>query len=123
MLTLRHIAAPIRTAVLFVLLSAVVASGIPRVEIHANEDASHGHDHGGLAHGHGVATKHQESASDEDAELPGSSHVHDLSAPAAAPLQNAFVDTVEMPPSHMAMPSILRPPDRIITPFRRPPKV
>jgi len=123
MLTLRNIAAPTQRAILVVLLLAVVASGVPLIEVHAHEDAGIGHDHEWLAHDHGAPTERDVSADDKGPELPGSSHAHDLSAPAAAPLQVATVEHVEVPQPQIAMPALLRPPDHIATPFQRPPRV
>jgi hypothetical protein len=123
MLTLRNILAPCQMAMFIVMLVGVIGSGIPLIEIHAHGHEVSGHDHGWSTHDHGTATEHRASATDEDPELTGSSHLHDLSAPMVALVHSSIIDLVEVPRSQVTIPSILRPPDRIITPFRRPPRV
>lgn len=113
-----------RTAVLSVFLLAVIASGMPQVEIHAHQDANFGH-------GHGVSQHHDdhdsENASPDDVDGlddSGATHAHDLGVSAVTLISAGNVDIVVHRRSNGGIPPpSTRPPDNFTPPLYRPPIV
>lgn len=108
-----------RTVFLAVLLLAVIASGIPRAEMHSHSDAQLGHVHD--YHDHDEPDGEQPGDANNIGDL-SLMHVHDVGiqsltiAPSlnAVPVQLAYVCSGVPPPA-------TRPPDNQITPLYRPP--
>ena len=108
-----------RTVFLTVLLLAVIASGIPRTEMHSHSDAQFGHVHDYYNH---HEPDNEQPGDAENIGDPSLMHVHDVGiqsltiAPSlnAVPVQLAYVCSGVPPPA-------TRPPDNQITPLYRPP--
>ncbi len=113
-----------RTVILSVFLLAVIASGIPQVEIHTHQDAHFGH-------GHGVS-QHQDdhdndNVSPDDVDALGNSgttHAHDLGVSAVTLIYAANLNIVVHRHSNGGIPPpAARPPDNLTPPLYRPPIV
>jgi hypothetical protein len=115
-----------RTVILSVFLLAVIASGIPQVEIHNHEDAYFGH-------GHNVGHHHDDDHHDNDNLSPGdvddlgnsgTTHAHDLGVSAVTLIYVAHLNIVVHRHSHGGIPPpTARPPDNLTPPLHRPPIV
>lgn len=113
-----------RTAVLSVFLLAVIASGIPRVEIHTHQDAYFGHDHG-VIQNHDDHDSDNVSPDDVDGLADsGATHAHDLGVSAVTLISADNVDIVVHRRSNSGIPPPgTRPPDNLTPPLYRPPIV
>ncbi len=113
-----------RTVILSVFLLAVIASGIPQVDMHTHQDAHFGH-------GHGVS-QHQDDH-DNDNVSPddvgalgnsGTAHAHDLGVSAVTLIYAANLNIVVHRHSNGGIPPpSARPPDNLTPPLYRPPIV
>jgi hypothetical protein len=113
-----------RTAVLSVFLLAVIASGIPHVEIHTHQDAHFGHGHSVSQH-HDNHVNDNVSADDVDGlGNSGTTHAHDLGVSAVTLIHAVNLDIVVHRPSNGGIPPpSTRPPDNLTPPLYRPPIV
>ncbi len=113
-----------RTVILSVFLLAVIASGVPQVEIHTHQDAHFGH-------GHGMSQHHDDHDNDnvspDDVDGLGNSgttHVHDLGVSAVTLIYAANLNIVVHRHSNGGIPPpTARPPDNPTPPLQRPPIV
>jgi len=113
-----------RTVILSVFLLAVIASGIPQVEIHTHQDAHFGH-------GHGVSQHHDDHDNDnvspDDVDGLGNSgttHAHDLGVSAVTLIYAANLKIVVHRHSNSGIPPpTARPSDNLTPPLYRPPIV
>ena len=102
------------------LLVSVILSGLPMVEVHSHENATHGHSHDAHDffddHGAGEA-----DTKDGDTDT-ASFHVHDISATSLAAVANVSTDSTVPRHSHSHIPPpCSRLPDNIVAPLYRPP--
>ena len=109
------------TAILSVLLLAVIASGFAQIELHSHFAADFGHVHD--AHDHdGV-----DGPSAGDVDEPGNSgalHAHDIGASALALVPVIDVNVVaQLQAEERTLPTTTKPPDKLIKPLHRPPIV
>ena len=113
-----------RTVILSVFLLAVIASGIPQVEIHTHKDAYFGHEHG--------VSQHHDDHSDDNASTDdvdrladsGTMHEHDLGVSAVTLIHAVNLDIVVHRRSNGGIPPpSTRPPDNLTPPLYRPPIV
>ncbi len=113
-----------RTAVLSVFLLAVIASGIPHVEIHTHQDAHFGHEHGVNQH-HDDHNDDNASTDDVDGLADsGTMHEHDLGVSAVTLIHAVNLDIVVHRRSNGGIPPpSTRPPDNLTPPLYRPPIV
>lgn len=121
MTALRPISVFARRTIVFVLLLAIVLSGVPLVEVHAHENATFGHSHASLDHGHGSVGDHDSPSYDENADEPGTLHVHSLDTPALTLLESLQANPANIMHACDAMVLRSRPPDNVIAPLYRPP--
>ncbi len=113
-----------RTGILFVFLLAVIASGLPHVELH-------NHEHAYFGHGHGVNQHHDDHNDDnpspDDVDGLGNSgttHAHDLGVSAVTLIYAANLNIVVHRHSNGGIPPpTARPPDNLTPPLYRPPIV
>ncbi len=111
-----------RTVILSVFLLAVIASGVPQVEIHNHEDAY-------LGHGHGVSQHHDDHANDNESpddvdalDNSGTTHTHDLGVSAVTLIYAANLNIVVHRHSNGGIPPpTARPQDNLTPPLYRPP--
>lgn len=102
------------------LLVCVVSSGIPMVEVHAHENATHGHSH----NAHDFFDDHgAEEVDSEDGNSDGSSfHAHEISATSLGVVASGSVESAVPQHSHSYIPPPYRwLPDNVIAPLYRPP--
>ncbi len=113
-----------RTVILSVFLLAVIASGIPQVDIHTHQDAHFGH-------GHGVSQHHDDHDNDnvspddvDGLDNSGTTHAHDLGVSAVTLIYAANLNIVVHRHSNGGIPPpSARPPDNLTPPLYRPPIV
>ncbi len=115
-----------RTVILSLFLLAVIASGIPQVEIHTHKDAYFGHEHG-VSQNHDDHDNDNENQSSEavnDLGDSGTTHTHDLGVSAVTLIHAVNLDIVVHRPSNGGIPPpSTRPPDNLTPPLYRPPIV
>jgi hypothetical protein len=113
-----------RTAILSVFLLAVIASGIPQVEIHTHKDAYFGHEHGVSQH-HDRHDNENGSSEDVDGLADsGTTHAHDFGVSAVTLIYAANLNIVFHRHSNGGIPPpTARPPDNLTPPLYRPPIV
>ncbi len=113
-----------RTVILSAFLLAVIASGIPQVEIHNHEDAYFGHGHS-VDHHHDDHDNDDVSPDDVDGlGNSGTTHAHDLGVSAVTLIYAANLNIVVHRHSHGGIPPpTARPPDNLTPPLHRPPIV
>jgi hypothetical protein len=102
------------------LLVSVILSGLPMVEVHSHENATHGHSHDAhdLFDDHGA----EEADSEDSVADTASIHAHDISATNFAAVGNVSMDSTVKRHSHSYIPPpYSRFPDNVITPLYRPP--
>lgn len=113
-----------RTVILSVFLLAVIASGIPQVEIHTHQDAHFGHEHGVSQH---HDDNDHDNGSPEDVDGLGDSgttHAHDLGVSAVTLIYAANLKTAVKWHSNGGIPPpSAGPPDNLTPPLHRPPIV
>ncbi len=113
-----------RTVILSVFLLAVIAPGIPQVEIHTHKDAYFGHGHGVSQH---HDDQHNENQSSEDVDGladSGTMHAHELGVSAVTLITVSNLKIVINLRSNGGIPpSTARPPDNVTAPLYRPPIV
>jgi hypothetical protein len=113
-----------RTVILSLFLLAVIASGIPQVEIHTHKDAYFGHEHGVSQH---HDDHNDDNASTDDVDRladSGTMHEHDLGVSAVTLIHAVNLDIVVHRPSNGGIPPpSTRPPDNLTPPLYRPPIV
>ena len=108
-----------RTVFLFVLLFAVIASGIPRAEIHSHTDAQFGHTH--VFHDHDEPDSDQPGDTNNIGNL-GLMHVHDVGMQSLTLVPSLNIVPVQLVRGHGGVPPpATRPPDNLVTPLYRPP--
>ena len=113
-----------RTVILSVFLLAVIASGIPRVEIHTHEDAYFGHEHGVSQHHDDHDNENHSSEEVDGLGDSGTTHTHDLGVSAVTLIYAANLDIVVHRHSNGGIPPpAARPPDNLTPPLHRPPIV
>ncbi len=104
---------------LTVLLLAVIASGIPRAEMHSHSDAQLGHVHD--YHDHDEPDGEQPGDADNISD-PSLMHVHDVGIQSLTLIPSLNVAPVQLVQvSNGVPPPATRPPDNLITPLYRPP--
>jgi hypothetical protein len=123
MTALRATTAIARRSILFVLLLALVTSGVPLVDVHAHEDASFGHSHATLDHEHASIDDHDASSPADETDDPGALHVHSLDTPALTLIELAPADPDCVMNACDGTVLRSRPPDNVIAPLYRPPIV
>lgn len=108
-------------ATLAVLLLALITSGIPLAEVHAHENATFGHSHS-HHYDNDPDPHHGALTTDESTPPAGTSHVHDVNAPALTLIQQIDIDVISIW-ADSPVPALFpfRPPDNFITPLYRPP--
>jgi hypothetical protein len=113
-----------RTVILSLFLLAVIASGIPQVEIHTHKDAYFGHEHGVSQH-HDDHNDDNASTDDVDRLADSSTmHEHDLGVSAVTLIHAVNLDIVVHRHSNGGIPPpSTRPPDNLTPPLYRPPIV
>jgi hypothetical protein len=107
-------------AFLAALLVSVALSGIPIVEVHGHENATHGHSHDvhDSFDDHGAAKADTEDGAADT----GSVHAHDVNAASLGVLQIVSVDATVPRHSHSHIsPPYSWLPDSIVAPLYRPP--
>lgn len=107
-------------AFLAALLVSVVLSGIPIVEVHAHENATHGHSHDthDLFDHHGAATADTEDGATDT----GSFHAHDVNAVSLGILASVGLESTVSRHSHSHIPPpYSQLPDSVVAPLYRPP--
>jgi hypothetical protein len=113
-----------RTVILSVFLLAIIASGIPQVEIHTHKDAYFGHEHGVSQH---HDDHNDDNASTDDVDRladSGTMHEHDLGVSAVTLIHAVNLDIVVHRHSNGGIPPpSARPPDNLTPPLYRPPIV
>ena len=108
-----------RTVFLFVLLFAIIASGIPRAEMHSHTDAQFGHTHD--FHDHDEPDSDQPGDTNNIGDL-GLKHVHDVGMQSLTLVSSLNVAPVQLVRGRSGVPPpATRPPDNLITPLYRPP--
>jgi hypothetical protein len=111
-----------RTVILSVFLLAIIASGIPQVEIHTHKDAYFGHEHGVSQH---HDDHNDDNASTDDVDRladSGTMHEHDLGVSAVTLIHAVNLDIVVHRHSNGGIPPpSTRPPDNLTPPLYRPP--
>ncbi len=113
-----------RTAILSVFLLAVIASGIPQVEIHTHQDARFGHEHGVSQHHDDQDDENQSSEVVDGLGDSVTTHAHDLGVSAVTLVYAVNLNIVIHRPSNGVFPPpIARPPDNVTAPLYRPPIV
>ena len=109
------------TAILSVILLAVIASGFSQIELHTHSAADFGHVHDVPDH------DGEDGADSGDAVEPGDAgamHAHDIGAPAIALVPVIDVNVVaHLQAERTTPPPTAKPPDNPITPLHRPPIV
>ena len=113
-----------RTVILSVILLAVIASGIPQVEIHSHEDAYFGH-------GYSVGQHHDDHDNDNVSRdnvdglgNSGTMHAHDLGVSAVTLIYAANLNIVDHRHGDGRIPPpTARVPDNLTPPLYRPPIV
>ncbi len=113
-----------RTVILSVFLLAVIASGIPQVEIHTHQDAYFGHEHSVSQHhdDHDNANEIQSSEDVNGVGDSGTTHTHDLGVSAVTLIYAANLNIVVHRHSNGGIPPpTARPPDNLTAPLYRPP--
>ncbi len=113
-----------RSVILSAFLLAVIASGIPQVEIHNHEDAYFGHGHS-VDHHHDDHDNDDVSPDDVDGlGSSGTTHAHDLGVSAVTLIYAANLNIVVHRHSNGGIPPpTARPPDNPTPPLQRPPIV
>jgi len=107
--------------VLPVLLLAVIATGLPRVEIHTHHDAYHGHVH--YTHDHDDPDSGNSGNLDEPGNI-GVIHTHDVDTSTLTLVSACNVDIVaHRQADGEILPPVTKPPDSVIAPLYRPPIV
>jgi hypothetical protein len=113
-----------RTVILSLFLLAIIASGIPQVEIHTHKDAYFGHEHGVSQH---HDDHNDDNASTDDVDRladSGTMHEHDLGVSAVTLIHAVNLDIVVHRHSNGGIPPpSARPPDNLTPPLYRPPIV
>ena len=110
-----------RTAILSVLLLAVIASGFSQIELHTHSAADFGHIHD--VHDHNEVDGVNSGDVDEPGNA-GAMHAHDIGAPALAliPVIDVIVVALRQADGRTPPPTA-KPPDKLIKPLYRPPIV
>lgn len=113
-----------RSVILSAFLLAVIASGIPQVEIHNHEDAYFGHGHS-VDHHHDDHDNDDVSPDDVDGlGNSGTTHAHDLGVSAVTLIYAANLNIVVHRHNNGGIPPpTARPPDNLTPPLHRPPIV
>ena len=114
-----------RTVILSVCLLAVIAHGIPQVEIHTHKDAYFGHQHGVTQH-HDDQDDETQSSEDVDGLADfGTMHAHELgvSAVTLITVSNLKIVINRRSNGGIPPPTATRPPDNVTAPLYRPPIV
>ncbi len=113
-----------RTVILSVFLLAVIASGIPQVEIHTHQDAYFGHEHSVSQHHDDHDNENQSSEAVNGLGDSGTTHTHDLGVSAVTLIHAVNLDIVVHRSSNSGIPPpSTRPPDNLTPPLYRPPIV
>jgi hypothetical protein len=110
----------VRKGVFALLLVSVILSGIPMVEVHSHENATHGHSHDAndFFDDHGAEEADAEDGDTDTASL----HAHDVSATSLGVVAIVSVDSTVPRHSHSYIPPPHRwLPDNVIAPLYRPP--
>lgn len=109
------------TAILSVILLAVIAFGFSQIELHTHSAADLGHVHD--VHDHDG----EDGADSGDVDEPGNTgamHAHDIGAPALALVPAIDVNFIaHLQVERTTPPPTAKPPDNPITPLHRPPIV
>ncbi len=113
-----------RTAILSVFLLAVIACGIPQVEIHTHQDAGFGHEHGVSQHHDDQDDENQSSEVVDGLGDSVTTHAHDLGVSAVTLVYAVNLNIVVHRQSNRGIPPPpARPPDNVTAPLYRPPIV
>ena len=109
------------TAILSVILLAVIASGCSQIELHTHSAADFGHVHD--AHDHDGVDGTNAGDVDEPGNT-GAMHAHDIGAPALALVPIIDLNVVaHLQAEGSTPPPTAKPPDKLIKPLHRPPIV
>jgi hypothetical protein len=120
---LRTISNGCRRVILALLVVAVVATGLPVIEVHAHDDATYGHSHDLHDHSHGLPeTPDTENGDDPESTDAAALHAH-ADGCVSVGLTSSLDAEISMPAwgrSYTPRPAS-RPPDKPVRPLYRPP--